>query len=75
MNLIISAFKLAEYKDASTYPRFIPERLMMRLAHSERPLVQSLVREEVIILQGTDLKSKSKAFLLSLIRVRLGLRG
>lgn len=70
MRLIICAFKLAEYENASTYPRFIPERLMMEFAHSERSLVQSLVREEVIILQGTDLKSKNKAFLLSLIRVR-----
>lgn len=36
----------------------------MRLAHSEGPLVQPLVREEVIILECADLQPKNKPFLL-----------
>lgn len=37
----------------------------MWFARGEGSLVQSFVREEVIILQGADLKPKNKAFLLS----------
>lgn len=37
------------------HPRFIPERFVMWFARGEGSLVQSLVREEVIILQSADL--------------------
>jgi hypothetical protein len=37
----------------------------MRLAHREGPLVQPLMREEIVIFQSADLKEKDKARLLA----------
>lgn len=52
------AQRLRAKHERITYPRLVPQRLVMGLAAREGPLVKSFVSEQEVFLQRSDLRTK-----------------